>query len=280
MATPGNAQTSPDDLPFRHYSAKHQVIVWISQTLFDRFTYTVRHGLIQGMKRRGGLGWLPSSRPHSKEEVFWHGLDLSRQVVYDVGAFHGILTMFFARNATQVISYEPNSRNYDRLLENIGLNRLSNVTVRKLGLGAAPEKATLVYMPRMSGGGSLEEKTVQQMRDSKVATLSEQIEISTLDQDIASAGLPPPDFIKIDVEGWELEVLQGARQTLAAHKPTLFLEMHGETMNEKKRKVAAIVEFLTEAGYRNIQHVESGTLISPANTQVAAEGHLYCRTAL
>jgi FkbM family methyltransferase len=265
-----------DDLPFRHYSAKQQVVAWISQTLFDRVTYTVRHGLLQGMKRRGGLGWVPSSTPQSKEEIFWAALNLQGQVVYDIGAFHGILTLFFARQAARVISYEPNSRNHARLLENIRINALSNVTVRKLGLGAAPETATLVYMPLMSGGGSLEQKTVEQLRTSKAATVSEQIEISTLDQDIASAKLPPPDFIKIDVEGWELEVLKGARQTLADHRPALFLEMHGETMNEKKRKVAAIVAFLTEAGYQNIQHVESGTLVDTANTRVAAEGHLYC----
>jgi hypothetical protein len=45
--------------PFRHYSRKHSAIAWISQNLFDYVTYTVRHGLLRGMKRKGGLGWMP-----------------------------------------------------------------------------------------------------------------------------------------------------------------------------------------------------------------------------
>jgi len=50
---------SPDDQPFRHYTTKHRMVAWISQKLFGNITYTVRHGLIKGMKRKGGLGWLP-----------------------------------------------------------------------------------------------------------------------------------------------------------------------------------------------------------------------------
>jgi hypothetical protein len=58
----------------------------------------------------------------SPEETFWQGLSLEGQVVYYAGAFHGLLTLFFARRAGQVISYEPNSRNHARLQENLRLN--------------------------------------------------------------------------------------------------------------------------------------------------------------
>ena len=255
------------------------MVAWVSKNLFDQVTYTARHGLIQGMRRKGGLGWVPvlgsqgSERP---EEKFWRSLDLSGLVVYDIGAFEGILTMFFSTRCARVISYEPNSINHARLLENIRLNKLSNVTVRKLGLGSRAQSAELVFAPLMTGGGSLEPKTAAQIKNSQ-KVMSERIEITTLDRDIAEGGLPAPDFVKIDIEGFELEALKGASQTLSAHRPAVFLEMHGETMREKKRKVTEIVEWLSQAGYRNVLHVESQTAITPANATVAAEGHLYCR---
>jgi FkbM family methyltransferase len=273
-------EVSQEDQPFRHYSLQHRLVAWISQNVFGGVTYTAQHGLIQGMKRKGGLGWMPQSlskQAETKEEAFWRSLDLDGLVVYDVGAFHGILTLFFARHAARVISYEPNSRNQARLMENIRLNGLKNVVVRKFGVGAKAGAGTLVFTPLMSGGGSLEDKTVEQLKRSNVTPVSQEIQITTLDQDIEDAGLPAPDFIKIDIEGWELEALRGARDTLSAHKPALFLEMHGETIREKKRKVAEIVDFLRETGYENIVHVETGTAITPANAAVAMEGHLYCR---
>ena len=44
---------------FHHYSLKHRAIAWISQNLFRANVYTVGHGLNKGLKRKGGLGFLP-----------------------------------------------------------------------------------------------------------------------------------------------------------------------------------------------------------------------------
>ena len=258
---------SADDLPFEHYSLRHRTIASISQTLFDLFTYTVRHGLIRGMRRKGGLGWIPAAA-QNKEELFWRDLPLDGLVIYDVGAFHGILTLFFAARGARVVAYEPNDMNHARLIENIRLNNLKNVTVRKLAIGSQARSGTLLYDPSMAGGGSL--------NPDAAAGVSQSVQITTLDDDIAAASLPAPDLIKIDIEGWELAALEGARATLDAHHPRLFLEMHGETMGEKKRKANAIVAFLCDAGYTDILHVESGVAITPGDEMVAAEGHLYC----
>jgi FkbM family methyltransferase len=262
----------PDELPFRHYSLRHRAIAWISRHLFDRVTYTVRHGLNRGMRRRGGLGWVPAfflRGSQTKEEMFWCALALDGMVVYDVGAFHGMLTMFFASRCKQVVCYEPNELNRARLIENACLNNLINVEVREFGVGSEVGSATLSYGPAMAGGGTLDPNAT--------APVSQAVRITTLDHDIAAAKLPAPELIKIDIEGWELEALQGARQALAARHPALFLEMHGNTLREKQRKVSEIVAFLRDAGYQSILHVETGVEITPGNEGVAAEGHLYCQ---
>jgi hypothetical protein len=53
--------------------------------------------------------------------------------------------------------------------------------------------------------------------------------------------------------------------------------MHGETLNEKRRKVTEIVNYLWDAKYRDIRHVETETALTPENALVGVEGHLYCR---
>jgi len=262
-----------------HYSLRHHATAWVSQTLFDRFSYTVQHGLLKGMKRKGGLGWIPQSLwspMETPEDGFWKALDMHGQVVYDVGAFHGLLTLFFARQCRQVVCYEPNTKNNARILENLLLNGLTNVTVRKLALGAETGVGDLICTPLMPGTGSLETNIVEALKRSDAPKTSEQVQISTLDRDVAENGLPAPDFIKIDVEGLELEVLRGARNILEQCRPALFLEMHGATMDEKRRKVSEIVAWLEQNGYRRIMHVESGSSISSSNPTIAAEGHLYC----
>lgn len=265
----------PEDQPFHHYSTKHRIVAWVSQNMFGNTVYTCRHGLMKGLKRKGGLGWLPeyiTRGEETPEHRFWVSLDVRGKVVYDVGSFHGLIALFLAQTARRVVCFEPNDENRKRLQENLALNGAGNVTVRPVGVGAEPSTATMVYTPLMTGGASTDSRTVEQLLQ-KPGSVRQEITITTLDAEV-DGGLEPPDFIKIDIEGLELSALQGARRTLERYRPELFLEMHGETIREKKAKVLGISEFLTGAGYR-IRHVETGADIRPENSAVAMEGHLY-----
>jgi FkbM family methyltransferase len=268
-----------EDALFSHYSLRHRVTAWISQNLLGNLVYTNRHGLIKGLRRKGGLGWLPESLSRSvetEEHRFWQSLDLKGRVVYDVGSFQGLLALFFARTARAVICYEPNDANRRRLLENIALNKMTHVSVRPVGIGSEPGSATMVYSALMSGGASVDRLTVENLRKRNV--VQQTIEITTLDREVASGERPAPDFIKIDIEGYELPALQGARETILKYRPELFLEMHGETIREKKEKVSGITDFLTSVNY-DIVHVETGAKIHPGNSEIAIEGHLYATPA-
>jgi len=276
-----------EDLPFPHphYALKHRFEAWVSLHFFDNVTYTVRRGLLKGMKRRGGLAWIPrifSGDALNPEEQFLCRLGLTGATVYDVGAFHGLMTLFFSSRAGRVVCFEPNTENRKRLNENLKLNGVNNVEVRSVGVGSRRETRRMVGSPLMRGIASVDEKTVEEFSRVWAKPEIEEISIVTLDEEIARASvssMPAPDFIKIDVEGWELEVLRGASNTLEFYKPALFLEMHGETIREKKKKVTEIVSFLFEHNYRSIRHIETGSMIRPENAYVAMEGHLHCSMA-
>ena len=248
------------------YSLKHRVVSWISRNLFDSITYTVHNGLNKGLRRRGGLGWLPFEQTNAEIE-FWKSLDLTDKVVYDIGAFHGLLTIHFARQAKQVVAWEPTSRNRNRLLQNIEANSFRNVIVRPYGLGSRCEESILRFDENAPGTASVNSTLGS-------GGITETVEVRTLDLE---SGLPAPDFVKIDTEGNELDVLLGGRHVLES-KPDLFLEMHGADSEDKGCRVEAIVTFLEAAGYTSIRHIESGAMIGSGNARVAREGHLYARS--
>ena len=94
---------------------------------------------------------------------------------------------------------------------------------------------------------------------------------------IASGGREVvPDFIKIDTEGAEFDVLRGATQVLQMYHPELFIEIHGATRALKEENIENVVRFLEEQGY-SIYHVESRQEVALAHCQVAMEGHIYCK---
>jgi hypothetical protein len=84
-----------------------------------------------------------------------------------------------------------------------------------------------------------------------------------------------PDFLKIDVEGLEMAVLEGMRQVAATHKPSIFLELHGWGAEDKLANGARVLEWLREQGYE-VLHVESSQPIASNAPEPVSEGHLYC----
>jgi hypothetical protein len=83
-----------------------------------------------GHEAEGGLGRIPAAFSRdidTAEQQFWRSLDLSGITVYDIGAFQGLLTLFFASRAKRVVCFEPNTQNYKRLMENLVLNPVNKL---------------------------------------------------------------------------------------------------------------------------------------------------------
>ncbi|MEO7143126.1 MAG: FkbM family methyltransferase [Bryobacteraceae bacterium] len=247
----------------------------LTRPLFRHNAYTVRSGIAAGLKRRGGLGFLPKSL--SSEERFLIALDLTGQVVYDIGAYEGIFTLFFARAvgaAGFVFVWEPNPQNARCIESNVRLNGFPNVRIFEAGIADSTGSIRLTFPKREPALGSMEPAIAELVGHEFDAT-SVTVPIDSLDHQIEALGLPAPSLVKLDIEGMEMAALRGMEKTLRKSSPTLYIEIHGADFPRKEANIAEVVEFLTKLGY-HIQHVESGEEIRTYNSRIAREGHIYC----
>lgn len=238
----------------QHATLSQKTVAWISQNLFAAVPYRQHHGFAHGMRRVGGLGWVPAKSPMSAKDRFLEDYPMAGLRVVDIGAFEGLMTLGFARKgASRIWAFEPARRNRKVLTRNIAANRLQNVTVFDVALADAPGESTLSYDSVRPSKASLGPGT-------------ERVRVATLDEFSLD-----PDLIKIDVEGFELPVLQGAVETLRRHRPKIVLELHGHTVELKKSKTHGILDFLQAQGY-HATHIETQ---QPADAERHYEGHLY-----
>ncbi|HXR88296.1 MAG TPA: FkbM family methyltransferase [Stellaceae bacterium] len=162
-------------------------------------------------------------------------------LVVDVGANIGAHTVFFAKTVGpegRVLAVEPQRILYQILCANLALNLIGNTFVRQAGLGSAPGS---IQVPPINYAGSFNFGGVSLGN----FTEGEQVPVITLD----SLALPACHVLKIDVEGMESEVLQGGRDTLARHRPLLYVE------NDRPEKSAALIALLFELDYRLFWHL-------------------------
>lgn len=166
----------------------------------------------------------------------------------DVGAHIGNHTLYFAKYlAEHVTAFEPNWAVMRHLRETATHNQLRNVSGYTIALGDKPEFRAL-YAPDVKNLGSC-----SLMRE---GTEIEQVYVDTLDRRMPMISFGhdlPVKLIKIDVEGFELQVLQGALETLRTYRPDLVVE--ASTAADRD----ALWAFLLPLGYNLVASFTAGT---------------------
>jgi FkbM family methyltransferase len=134
----------------------------------------------------------------------------------DVGANIGYYSIFFSRSlgANMVYAFEPSPREFSRLNHNIRLNKIQNVKLFPVALGRENSQLTLYIHKSNFGKNSL----VNPGDSDQSIT----VDVKRLDDVVGN--LSPVNFIKIDVEGAEPFVLEGATKTIIQYKPVILYE--------------------------------------------------------
>lgn len=179
------------------------------------------------------------------------------QVYVDVGSNRGeaITSMLIMnKTKTKIIGFEPNYETYKKLADYVANKQL--VTVHNLGLGTQNSTSTL-YVPfyrnwMFDGLASFNYKNAKDWLRNRMYGYNEAL-LTIKESNCTVKKLDDfdlkPYFIKIDVQGLELEVLQGARETLKKNMPLLLIE----SLNQE------CMDYLSPLGYQ-FYHFKSGVL--------------------
>jgi FkbM family methyltransferase len=170
-------------------------------------------------------------------------------IVFDVGAHAGQFTKLFAKLAPNgfVYSFEPGT--YARTILRIGIraNRLRNVAILPFALGARSGVAMLSVPVKRSGsyGFGLSHIGAPDRPGEREA-----VAMTTLDEAAETLGLMRLDFIKADIEGYEVQLIAGAVRTLARLRPALLLEVDPTRLARAGDSMEALWRALVAQGYR------------------------------
>lgn len=171
-------------------------------------------------------------------------------VVYDCGANLGLYARYLigSLDAGRVVAFEPMPDNREFLASNVSLGGIADrVTVLPLALSDEDGTAEFQVDDMQTTSGTLSKVTggeaAEGRRNLKLAPLTTRVPCRRLDTAVTEHGLPPPDVIKIDVEGAEAFLLRGAAGLLRERGPRLMVELHGAAVARE------VVKLLAALGY-------------------------------
>ena len=190
-------------------------------------TWIAEDDMIVRWIRQTGLRFEPVTTPWMLEQM------ASRQGAYvDVGASTGWFAVPMAKRGYKVIAFECNARSAQRLRDNCALNGVE-ITLHEVAASNRIGKAVFSHNPRLplTSGGSLEPVSVNRA--------FEEVPCATLDSLVDV----PVALLKIDVEGHERAVLNGAARVIAESRPALVLEAN------TAQHEAVLVDWLRASAY-------------------------------
>jgi len=165
----------------------------------------------------------------------------ARRRLLDVGAFHGLFSLVFAAidRTKEAVAVDPSPVAFAKLLYNIHRNRSENITALECALSSECGVLEMHYELEHAVAG-------------RRGTGADRLRVpSDTGDSLCDKHSFAPDVIKIDVEGHELRVIQGLRETIRRNRPLIFLEVHPGMIcsNPTNGHVSDLVHELVALGY-------------------------------
>ena len=187
----------------------------------DEEAYFARHG---GAPEAPLIGWATQFIAHDETFV-------------DIGAHVGTWAQHFALKCKQIHAFEPQYSTYERLRDGVKLAKLGNVICHETALGGQGEVD--LHVVSVDGGGS----TLRYRQELGSVLAVERVRCAQLDDfELDNVGV-----IKIDAEGFEIDILRGATKTLEKYRPTLLLEAWDHDWYARER--AQLIAHVVDLGY-------------------------------
>ncbi len=191
-------------------------------------------------------------------------------VVFDIGASHGLFTLAAIRYGgpkVKVVAVDPSSTSNRALRTN-------------LKLSGAAERVIVVEAAVGSEDGSVSMLTTGPAGDYYFVVAPENRSDARQIPQISLGGLQklagaPPTHLKIDVEGYEAEIIHGGKDFLRSIQPLIFLELHSDMLRKRNYDPATVLNDLAECGYRKLER--HGQTISAQAACKLPLSRLLCR---
>ena len=190
--------------------------------------------------------------------------------IIDVGTNIGETLLNFAKinRDGRNIGFEPVPFLYEKAKTNIGLNEFENIELVNMALSSKAETLSFNETDENNSGGTFltrdNSDSVRAVRAVRLDDFAEQNRLENI------------SLIKIDVEGFEMEVLKGASEVLRKFRPTLFVEIDDAFLARQQSSAAAVFDLLVSHGYeiKNAttgEYISSGSAISGPHLDIVAE---------
>jgi FkbM family methyltransferase len=217
---------------------------------------------------------------HSVDELAFLSSFLARDmVVLDVGAHQGEISIFCAKRVPEgrVIAVEPMSAHFARLTRNVEANDLDNVDLRRVALGFTAQELEIYVAPGRFLDGTRNEGMATLYPDSDRSQRVERVPVRTLDEMAAEWRLDRLDVIKIDVEGSELDVLNGGSRIIERFRPVLLIEVDDTNLARAGHSSSSILDWVEVRGFKAFNLSRDGALSSFSRAKGQSTRNIVCR---
>ena len=219
-------------------------------------------------KTKAGFLMKLANVDHIERELFWYGAYEEKEgtmfinfvtpecTVLDIGANIGLYSLLTAHKEKEctVYAFEPSACTFNKLTYHIQLNHYNHIKPVHAAAGKQKEQLLLHLASEQNRG-----MTGFKAAENATGT-TELINVLPVDEFILQHNLQSVTLVKIDVEGYELQVLEGMKLLLATNRPVVAIEISGETLGRYDQSTQQVYDFFEQRNYIAYEAVAAQSL--------------------